>query len=129
MADDRGPQRRSPPAEPEVARALTESIRDAMSNLCRAVGVLARRVRAARQARVWLVLGYGTGPDTGERRIVSGVECKRARDGFWVAAKPVEEWNHEDWAVCSQNNRAGRDPEAAAEYRRILAAERESQGG
>lgn len=48
------------PLTVEAARALTLDIRQALEDVRTAVGRLARRVKAAHDARVWTVLGYGT---------------------------------------------------------------------
>jgi hypothetical protein len=48
------------PLTVEAARALTLDVRRALEDVRTAVGRLAGRVKAAHDARVWTVLGYGT---------------------------------------------------------------------
>ncbi|MFI8085872.1 hypothetical protein ACIF6L_34420 [Kitasatospora sp. NPDC086009] len=59
MDDD---QEQAGPVDAARARELTEQLRTAIEDVRAAVLVLARRVRAAHQARVWTVLGYPSWP-------------------------------------------------------------------
>ncbi|WP_159400647.1 hypothetical protein [Streptomyces sp. XY431] len=51
-------QEQAGPVDAARARELTEQLRTAIEDVRAAVLVLARRVRAAHQARVWTVLEY-----------------------------------------------------------------------
>ncbi|MGW2401808.1 hypothetical protein ACWCYY_35165 [Kitasatospora sp. NPDC001664] len=53
-------QEQAGPVDQVRARELTEQLRSAIEDVRAAVLVLARRVRAAHQARVWTVLDYGS---------------------------------------------------------------------
>jgi predicted aminopeptidase len=47
------------PADEPAARRLTEALREAIADTRRAAGVLAARVRAAHEARVWTHAEFG----------------------------------------------------------------------
>jgi hypothetical protein len=48
------------PLDEATAQAMTAGIREAIDDVRCSVAVLADRVRAAHEARVWVVLGYGS---------------------------------------------------------------------